>query len=113
MHAEPGPARPCRRDAAGRGKLELRGLNRHLGGTILLKLLFSAAAAQGASAAIVVLCSVIIGRQAAIGMGAAQWGWAALILGASISLAVLVWAPVSAAGQAKVRSKAKDDDVYY
>lgn len=79
-------------------------------GAILFKLLFSAAAAQGASAAIVIFCSMLIGRQAALGMGAAQWGWAALVLGASIALAVLVWAPVQPS--AKVRSKTRDDDVY-
>ena len=79
----------------------------------MLKLLFSAAAAQGASAAIVILCSMIIGRQAAVGMGAAQWGWAALVLGASVALAVLVWAPGRAPGQANVRSKTKDDDLHY
>jgi len=78
----------------------------------LLKLLFTPAAAQGASAAIVILVSVIIGRQAAVGMGGAQWGWAALILGAAIALATLVWAPPAQA-QAKSRVKSRDDETTY
>lgn len=72
----------------------------------MLKLLFSPLVAQALSATMVVMAGVIIGRGASRGMSIEQWGYACLILAASILLAVLVWNPDPAA------QKTEDRDLF-
>lgn len=66
----------------------------------MLKLLFSPVIAQWLSASMVVMAGVIIGRGASQGMSIEQWGYACLILAASILLAVMVWNPPEGAAGA-------------
>lgn len=64
----------------------------------MLKLLRSEIFANWGTAALVFICAIVVGREAAMGMNAVQWLGAAAAITGSITLAVLVrvWpAPVA------------------